>query len=121
MQPLRTLAIALAASLLLAAGGAATAQTKPARIDAGATPIRSILWVGNSFFYYNNSMHGHYNELANGADPAGKYRGVSVTISGSGLDWHDVASYLRPDAIGKYSFVGDNEIVFNPPGASSTP
>ena len=45
-----------------------------------------------------------------------RYRGSSVTISGSGLDWHDVASYFRPDGIGKYSFVGDNEVVFNPPG-----
>ena len=44
------------------------------------------------------------------------HRGVSVTISGSGIDWHDVASYRGPDRIGKYSFVGDNEIRFNPPG-----
>jgi hypothetical protein len=41
---------------------------------------------------------------------------VSVTISGSGLDWHDVASYLQPNGIGKYSFVPGNKIVFNPAG-----
>ena len=29
------------------------------------------------------------------------------------MDWHDVESYFRPNGIGKYSFVGDNEIVFN--------
>ena len=84
----------------------ATAQTKPARVDVGPEHVHSILWVGNSFFYYNNSMHSHYNELANAADPGGKYRGVSVTISGSGLDWHDVASYLKPDGIGKYYRAG---------------
>ena len=39
-----------------------------------------------------------------------------MTISGSGLDWHDVDSYFRPNAIGKYSFVADNKIVFNKPG-----
>ena len=39
-----------------------------------------------------------------------------MTISGSGIDWHDMESYFRPDGIGKYSFVGDNEIVFNKPG-----
>ena len=52
------------------------------------------------------------------ADPANKdrYRATSVTISGSGFDWHDMESYFRPDGIGKYSFVGDNEIVFNKPG-----
>ena len=71
--------------------------------------------MGNSFFYYNNSMHGHVALLARG-DKSITYRGVSVTISGSGIDWHDVASYLGPDRIGKYSFEGDNEIRFNPPG-----
>ena len=116
MQSFRSLAVAVGASLLLGVAAPATAQTKPARIEAAGAPIRSVLWVGNSFFYYNNSMHGHYNELANGADPGGKYRGTSVTISGSGLDWHDVASYLQPDGIGKYSFVPGNKIVFNPPG-----
>ena len=116
MQPLRTLAVMIGASLLVAVAAPATAQTKPARVEAAGAPIRSVLWIGNSFFYYNNSMHGHYNELANAADPGGKYRGTSVTISGSGLDWHDVASYLQPDGIGKYSFVPDNKIVFNPPG-----
>ena len=52
------------------------------------------------------------------ADPANKerYRATSVTISGSGFDWHDMESYFRPDGIGKYSFVGDNEIVFNKSG-----
>ena len=94
----------------------ATAQTRPLRSDAGGEPVRSLLWVGNSFFYYNNSMHGHYNELAHAADPDGKHRGVSVTISGSGLDWHDMASLLRADGIGKYSFVAGNKIVFNKPG-----
>ena len=52
------------------------------------------------------------------ADPANKerYRATSVTIGGSGFDWHDMESYFRPDGIGKYSFVGDNEIVFNKSG-----
>jgi hypothetical protein len=45
-----------------------------------------------------------------------RYSGVSVTISGSGFDWHDVGSYFRPDAIGRYSFDRDNAIVFNKPG-----
>ena len=38
-----------------------------------------------------------------------------MTISGSGIDWHDMESYLG-DRIGKYSFVANNEIKFNPPG-----
>lgn len=113
---------ALAASLvsLLVAGCAPMTHTPSSSQAAApmpaATEIRSILWVGNSFFYYNNSMHGHVANMARTITPAVPMRGVSLTISGSGSDWHDVESYLRPDAIGRYSFVGDNEIRFNPPG-----
>ena len=94
----------------------ACAQTKPARTDFGGEPPLSILWVGNSFFYYNNSMHTHVLRLAAAADPKSRARGVSATISGSGIDWHDMESYFRPDGIGKYSFTADNQIVFNKPG-----
>lgn len=77
---------------------------------------QSVLWVGNSFFYYNNSMHSIVSGLAKAEDAKSPIRGVSVTISGSGLDWHDIKSYLKPGGIGRYSFVGDNEIVFNKSG-----
>jgi hypothetical protein len=36
-----------------------------------------------------------------------------VTIGGSGLDWHAVESYFRPNAIGRYSFDENNNITFN--------
>ena len=108
--------IALAAALAAPAGALAADALRPARTAVGAEPVSSVLWVGNSFFYYNNSLHGHFNEIAKAADPATAWRGTSVTISGSGLDWHDVASYLQPDGIGKYSFVPGNKIVFNKPG-----
>jgi hypothetical protein len=108
--------IALLGFVLALACGLAQADTKPTRTEVGGDhPALSYLWVGNSFFYYNNSMHGHVGNLARAADVKG-YRGVSVTISGSGLDWHDMESLLRPGGIGRYSFVGDNEIVFNKPG-----
>ena len=102
-------------SLLWVACAAVHAQARPERVDVGGD-ARSFLWVGNSFFYYNNSMHGHVSRLAAGLNPAVPLRGVSLTISGSGIDWHDIASYLKPDQIGRYSFVGDNEIVFNKAG-----
>jgi hypothetical protein len=114
---MRRLAALFCVPLLLSLAAAATAQTpKPMRSDVGPDSGSSILWVGNSFFYYNNSMHGHYNDLVRAAEPGAKNRGTSVTISGSGLDWHDMAAYLQPDGIGKYSFVPGNKIVFNPPG-----
>ena len=100
---------------LLAPHQALSADIKPKRTDAGPAP-EAILWVGNSFFYYNNSMHGHFGQLVSSAVPPARARSTSVTISGSGLDWHDMESLLRPGGLGRYSFVGDNEIRFNKPG-----
>ena len=113
-SPARWLA---AAGLLLSllAPQALQAQADPKAALPGAPP-ESVLWVGNSFFYYNNSLHGHFGRLVASAGSGARVRGVSVTISGSGLDWHDMASLLRPDGLGRYSFVGDNDIQFNPPG-----
>jgi hypothetical protein len=109
--------IVLALTLTFALMGA-SAQTKPQRTDLGGAP-ESILWMGNSFFYYNNSMHGHFGQLvasSSTAEQKVQVRSSSVTISGSGIDWHDMDSLLRPDGIGRYSFVGDNDIRFNKPG-----
>jgi hypothetical protein len=106
-------ALAAAAAALLIAG---CATPPPAQTALPSGPPQALLWVGNSFFYYNNSMHGHVAQLVRGGDKSVQHRGVSVTISGSGIDWHDMTSYLGPDRIGRYSFVGDNEIRFNPPG-----
>ncbi len=104
-----------AACLAFTLCGSALAATKPLRSDVGGPPPKSMLFVGNSFFYYNNSMHNVVLNLARNADAPNKdlYRYTSVTISGSGFDWHDIESYFKPDAIGKYSFVGDNEVRFN--------
>ena len=96
----------LTAFLLAALSTAALAQTKPKRAEIGGEPPQSIMWVGNSFFYYNNSMHNYVLNLLKAADAKSRARAVSVTISGSGIDWHDMESYFRPNGIGKYSFVG---------------
>ena len=106
------LALALALAMLLPLF-TAQAQTKPKRVEPASRP-ESLLWVGHRFFYYNNSMHGHFGRLA--AAAATRVRSTSVTISGAGLDWNDIDSLLRPNGLGRYSFVGNNEIRFNPPG-----
>jgi uncharacterized protein DUF4886 len=105
----------IAVLLLCCAVSTWAQESRPKRVDLGGE-AQSFLWVGNSFFYYNNSMHGHVARIGHGLTPAVNVRGVSLTISGSGIDWHDIASYLKPDQIGRYSFVGDNEIRFNKPG-----
>jgi hypothetical protein len=89
------------------------AQTKPKILETGVPRPTSAIFIGNSFFYYNNSLHNHVMRLIQSAEPGYKFRPTSVTISGSGADWHDVGSYFRPNAIGTYTFDADNNIVFN--------
>jgi hypothetical protein len=89
------------------------AQTKPQLAAANVPPPASAIFIGNSFFYYNNGMPGHVTQLLRSADPDYKFRNTMVTISGSGADWHDVGSYFRPNAIGQYSFDQNNNVFFN--------
>ena len=114
---LSRLAAPLAAVLITACASLTPVPDVPQRAGT-ANPPRAILYVGNSFMYYNNSLHNHVGLLARASADKERatHRVTSLTISGSGLDWHDVAAYMKPDAIGRYSFVGDNDIRFNPPG-----
>ena len=98
--------------LVVLAAAPAIAQTRPKLLDSGVARPESAIYIGNSFFYYNNSMHNHVSQLLRAADPAYRLRTTSVTISGSGSDWHDVGSYFRPNAVGTYSFDADNKVVF---------
>ena len=105
--------ILLAAITVLFATSVAHAQTtKPKVTDLGGAP-KSIIWIGNSFFYFNNGMGGHVGRLNASAEAANKLRSTEATISGSSLQWHDVESYFRPNAVGAFSFDPDNNVVFN--------
>ena len=104
---------ALAATALLALTLAGCASP-PAPSAKPAAPTKTALWVGNSFFYYNNSMHGHVGRLLAAANPGEKgYRASSATISGSGINWHDVEAHFKPGGVGSYSFDANNNVVFN--------
>ncbi len=105
----------LIALLLGLAAVPALAEVKPSVVKL-AQPPQSALYVGNSFFYFNNSLHAHVRELVLRAETKNNFRSVSATISGSGLNWHDVASYFRPDAVGSYGFDAHNRVVFTPKG-----
>lgn len=108
----------LAASivLLLAAFALpAGAQTQPAVKKLQSGPPRSVIFIGNSFFYYNNGLHRMVRGLFRAANDEKSLRATLVTISGSGLNWHDIDSYFRPNAIGSYSFARGNRVVFNEP------
>jgi hypothetical protein len=91
--------------------------TRPVVTSLGPDFPKTGIFIGNSFFYYNNGMPGHVSKLEKAADPDHQqdYRTTMATISGSGLDWHDVESYFRPNAIGSYSFDEQNNVVFNKP------
>jgi hypothetical protein len=103
------------AGCVAAAPTAALAQTKPVVTSLGPDFPKSEIFIGNSFFYYNNGLPSHVSLLERAADPDHKqdYRATMVTIGGSGFDWHDVESYFRPNAIGSYSFDDHNNVVFN--------
>lgn len=93
--------------------GIALAQLRPLVVDSGVTPPASIIYIGNSFFYFNNGIGGQVARLATSVDPQLKLEGVMVTISGSGFDWHDVESYFRPNAVGRYTIDAKNVLTFN--------
>mgnify|MGYP001305619243 CR=1 FL=1 len=104
---------ALLAVLAIAGVTGCGTTTPPAAKPAlqVSTEIKSLLWVGNSFFYYNNSMHGHVGRLLTDSGAKGM-RASSLTISGSGINWHDIDAYFNK-GMASYSFVGDNEVRFN--------
>lgn len=101
--------------ILLLAGvavmSACSTRSLKTAVPAPSTEIKSLLWVGNSFFYYNNSMHDHAAKLMVASGAAG-LRNSSATISGSSLKWHDVEAYLRPNGVGSVSISIKEEVSF---------
>ena len=107
--------VVVAAALVLT-GCASMNPSAPTRAAAPVSPeaTKTALWVGNSFFYYNNGMSGHVGLLLNAARPGAKgYRSTSATISGSGINWHDIEAHFKPGGVGSYSFDSSNNVVFN--------
>lgn len=75
---------------------------------------KSTLLAGNSFMYYNNGIVQWLQGLI-AADKNNPKMGVSmVTIAYAGIDWHDIKSYLRPNAINSYTTLNDgsNRLIF---------
>jgi hypothetical protein len=72
------------AAAVLAVAAPAYSQSAPKVKDAG--PVRTLLYIGNSFFYFNDSMHSIVLRLVAAGDPQNRpqYRSTSVTISGAG-------------------------------------
>jgi hypothetical protein len=82
----------LLAMLFLLFGLAACASPSTPNPQAPAADIpERVLFVGNSFTYFNNSLHGHYRNLAAASDPTGNAARFTkaMTISGEELANHE--------------------------------
>lgn len=99
MKGLHLFTLLLAIPFISLAIAAAPAPTvKAPQVD---TPMR-LLFVGNSYFYYGDSLHNHVQRLVTSADPAleGKLTYKSATIGGAELAHHDIDYLTRPGRIG---------------------
>lgn len=77
------------ASLLLALVAVSCNSAPVARATSGPLQPLCVLFVGNSFTYYNNSLHNHYRKLVHAArGPKWQGSARSMTLSGGHLDEH---------------------------------
>ncbi len=61
-----------------------------------------VLFVGNSYLYYGNSVHNHVRRLVEAAQPGfeAKAKYKSATIGGASLDHHSIEHLTTPGKIG---------------------
>jgi hypothetical protein len=87
------------------------AQTKPIVSRVAVENVSSVIYIGNSFFHFNDGVSSYVARLLAAADPKSSLRADLVTIDGAGLNWHDVESYFRPNAIGLHT-ISSNKRTF---------
>jgi hypothetical protein len=109
-KPFR-LVLSLALATLFAA--AAAAQIRPKVTRFGTEAPHSVLYVGNSFFYFNNGIDGLVRGLHDAAFPGKPFSDAMVTIGGASWKWHDIESYFRPNAINAFVFDAQGNVVPN--------
>ncbi len=80
---------------------AAAAQSPVIRAPQVDTPAR-VLFVGNSYLYYGDSLHNHVRRMVIAADPSleKKLRYKSATIGGAALAHHNIDYLTKPGQIG---------------------
>jgi hypothetical protein len=83
---------------------------KPLILETKIENPKSIVFIGNSFFYYNNGVHKPTLGMVKANQSLGKgHRFRNITINGSSLEWHDVESYVTNDRIGSFSITSENK------------
>lgn len=86
------------AVFILSPAIAATPNVKAPQVD---TPKR-VLFVGNSYLYYNDSLHNHVQRMVVAGDPAlaKSLQYKSATIGGANLAHHNIDYLTEPGRIG---------------------
>lgn len=93
-----TVLIAGIASAALLASTAAAETPAPTVKNLAVESPTHLLFVGNSYLYYGDSLHNHVRRMVieAGLHPKKKLKYKSATISGSALHDHSIDSYLEP-------------------------
>ncbi len=98
--------LSLAFGIALLAAALAHAADVPSVKQRPVDTPHNILFVGNSYFYYNDSLHNHLRRMVDAAGIATEkqlhYK--SATIGGAPLSEHDVKGLLVPGRLGKKPF-----------------
>lgn len=78
------------------------ARPQPERLTLENTEPKRVLFVGNSYLYYNDSVHNHVRRIAEEAGPHGEggYQYKSATIGGARLSHHNLDSLLERGRLG---------------------
>ena len=85
-------------------------ESKPLLKSPQVENPKSLLFIGNSFFYYNNGVHKPVLGMVKANESLGKgHRFRNITINSSSLDWHDVESYVTNEKIGSFSITSSNK------------
>lgn len=97
---LATLAVALAVSPVAAQERRAETGPAPEVTALDMAAPGQILFVGNSYLYYSDSLHNHVVRMARAAYPDDKFTYKSATISGAYLAHHNIDSHLEQGRLG---------------------
>jgi len=85
--------------LLLTLAGAGPVHSAAAQ----ETQLTRVLFVGNSYLYYNDSLHNHVERMAQERypdTPSSQFQFKSATIGGARLKHHNIDWLLTPGQIG---------------------
>jgi len=97
---LSVLALLLATGPIAAQGGRADSGPVPEVLTLDTPAPNQVLFIGNSYLYYGDSLHNHVVRMARAAYPDAKFTNKSATISGAYLSHHNIASHLEPGRLG---------------------